>query len=72
MRLHDEIRGTKDAWPHLTFYEKFEQIVVLVLTVLIVVVVASATWHLAINIFLLFAPTSSIRQTTRFSNPSSA
>ena len=55
MRLHDEIRGTKEAWPHLTFYEKFEQLVVLVLTALIVVVVASATWHLAVNIFLLLS-----------------
>ncbi len=53
MRLHDEIRGTREAWPHLSFYEKFEQLVVLVLTVLIAVVVASAVWHLAVNISLL-------------------
>lgn len=46
MQLHDEIRGTKDAWPHLTFYERFQRIVVLVLTVLIVVVAAPTTWPL--------------------------
>ncbi len=31
----------------LSFYERFEHAVILVLTVLIVLVVASATWHLA-------------------------
>jgi uncharacterized membrane protein (DUF373 family) len=31
----------------LTFYERFEQAIILVLTALIVLVVASATWHLA-------------------------
>lgn len=55
MLLHDEIRGTKEAWPHLTFYEKFEQIVVLVLTALIAVVIASATWHLGVNIVHLLS-----------------
>jgi uncharacterized membrane protein (DUF373 family) len=37
----------------LTFYERFEQAVILVLTALIVLIVASATWHLAEVVGLL-------------------
>jgi uncharacterized membrane protein (DUF373 family) len=36
-----------DFFGELNFYERFEQAVILVLTVLIVLIVASATWHLA-------------------------
>jgi len=37
----------------LTLYEKFEHLIIIVLTVLLVGVIASATWHLAIAAMLL-------------------
>ena len=53
MRLREELRGARQLWPDLTLYGKFEHVVVLVLIALIVVVIASATWHLAVNIVVL-------------------
>jgi uncharacterized membrane protein (DUF373 family) len=53
MKLKDELRSTRHLFSGLTFYEKFEHAVVLVLTVLIVLIVASATWHLALAVFAL-------------------
>ena len=53
MRLQDEVREARRAWSNLTVYGRFEYCVVLILTVLIAIVVASATWHLAIKIGLL-------------------
>jgi uncharacterized membrane protein (DUF373 family) len=43
----DRLRGTFGG---LTFYERFEQAVVLILTALIVVVVGVATWHLTLAV----------------------
>ena len=37
-------------WDVASAYEKFEQVVVLILTGLIIVVIASAVWHLAIKV----------------------
>jgi flagellar biosynthesis protein FlhB len=51
MRLQDELRGARRLFSGLTFYEKFEHAVVLVVTLLIVLIVASATWHLALAVF---------------------
>ena len=53
MRLLDEIRSIRQLFVGLTFYEQFEHAVVLVLTLLIVLVVGSATWHLALAVFAL-------------------
>jgi uncharacterized membrane protein (DUF373 family) len=53
MKLREELRGARKLWPDLTLYEKFEHVVVLVLIALIAVVIASATWHLAVNIVVL-------------------
>ena len=50
MKLRDELRNARMLFTDLTVYERFEQAVVLVLTALIVVVVASATWHLALAV----------------------
>lgn len=50
MKLRDELRNARTLFTDLTVYERFEQAVVLVLTALIVVVVASATWHLALAV----------------------
>ena len=53
MKLRDELRSVRTLFTDLTFYERFEQAVVLVLTALIVVVVASATWHLTLAVLAL-------------------
>jgi uncharacterized membrane protein (DUF373 family) len=53
MKLDKQLRDARARFSHLTFYEGFEHAVVLVLTLLIVAVVASATWHLALAVFAL-------------------
>ncbi len=59
-----ETAGRLGKWVHvipetfrgLTFYERFEHAVILILTALIVLIVASATWHLAeVVVSLVFA-----------------
>jgi uncharacterized membrane protein (DUF373 family) len=44
------LRETREAWPALGFYERFEQVVCLVLTFLIACLIAVATWHLVIHV----------------------
>lgn len=46
-RLKEEFQATRKLFSDLTFYERFEHAVIIVLTALIVLIVASATWHLA-------------------------
>jgi uncharacterized membrane protein (DUF373 family) len=46
-RIRSFLRTASGSFDGLTFYERFEHAVVLVLTALIVLIVASATWHLA-------------------------
>ena len=53
MKLDERFREARASFSHLTFYERFEHAVVLLLTALIVVVVTSATWHLAVAVFAL-------------------
>jgi uncharacterized membrane protein (DUF373 family) len=53
MNLREEMTAAKLLWSTLTFYQKFEHVVILVLTALIALVVASAMWHLAWNIGVL-------------------
>ena len=53
MKLDKQLRDARARFSHLTFYEGFEHAVVLVLTLLIVAVVASATWHLALAVLAL-------------------
>ena len=53
MGINDELHSVRKLFSGLTFYERFEHTVVLVLTALIVVVVASATWHLALAVVAL-------------------
>jgi len=47
------LRTLQASFGGLTIYERFEQAVILVLTVLIVGLVASATWRLAVVVILL-------------------
>jgi uncharacterized membrane protein (DUF373 family) len=51
MKFLDQMNFDTRQWKVATAYEKFEQIVVLILTGLMIVVIASAVWHLAIKIF---------------------
>ncbi len=47
------MHGIWTLFSRLNLYERFEHLVVLVLTVIIVTVVASASWHLAVAVFVL-------------------
>jgi uncharacterized membrane protein (DUF373 family) len=49
MNIRDEVATASSQWRLLTAYEKFEQAVVIVLTILIALVVAVAVWNLALN-----------------------
>jgi uncharacterized membrane protein (DUF373 family) len=51
MPLQKEFAEARARWKLLTFYEKFEHSVILVLTALIAVVVMFAVWNLALRIF---------------------
>jgi hypothetical protein len=57
--LSGQVAAFRATFGRLTLYEQFEHAVIIVLTVLIIAVVAAATWHLALgsepNYFL--APT---------------
>jgi hypothetical protein len=46
MQLKEELSAERQRWKPLTFYQKFEQAVILVLTALIAIVagVVSGTW----------------------------
>lgn len=44
---------TRRAWDALTFYQRFEQIVSLILTLLIALIIVAAVWHLTVRIVQL-------------------
>jgi uncharacterized membrane protein (DUF373 family) len=58
MKLLERMNIGTEQWKLATAYEKFEQIVVLMLTGLIIVVIASAIWHLAVKILFALVLTS--------------
>jgi uncharacterized membrane protein (DUF373 family) len=51
MQWQDRFRRARGEWMLLTFYERFEQVVILILTGLISLVVVFAVWNLALKIF---------------------
>ncbi len=53
MRASRALRETREAWPGLSTYERFEQVVSLVLTSLIGLVIAAAVIHLSFRILML-------------------
>jgi uncharacterized membrane protein (DUF373 family) len=53
MKLRDELNQDHERWSASSFYKKFERVVVYVLTALIAMVIALATWHLALTVFAL-------------------
>ena len=52
--LSNQAGALRATFGGLTLYERFEHAIIIVLTVLIIAVVASATWHLALVLILLF------------------
>ena len=51
MQWQDRFRRARGEWMLLTFYERFEQVVILILTGLIAIVVVFAVWNLGLKIF---------------------
>jgi uncharacterized membrane protein len=49
MPLKEEIAAGRQRWRLLSFYQKFEHAVILVLTALIAIVVALAVWNLVLK-----------------------
>ena len=58
MKLLERMNIGTEQWKLATAYEKFEQVVVLMLTGLIILVIASAIWHLAVKILFALVLTS--------------
>jgi uncharacterized membrane protein (DUF373 family) len=50
MPMNEKLAGARAQWGLLTAYQKFEQVIILVLTALIAVVVVVAVWNLALKI----------------------
>jgi uncharacterized membrane protein (DUF373 family) len=50
MLIKDEIRAVRAAFTPLTFYERFEYVVILLLTALISIVVIAAVWTLSLKV----------------------
>jgi hypothetical protein len=53
VQLKEEIAAARARLASSTFYQKFEQIVVLILSWLIAIVVVFAVWNLTLKIFLI-------------------
>ena len=51
MQLREEFTTARAQWALLTFYQKFEHVMVLVLTGLIAIVILFAVWNLTLKIF---------------------
>jgi uncharacterized membrane protein (DUF373 family) len=59
MTTRGEIAAARKQWRLLTFYEKFEQSVVVILTALIAIIVAAAVWNLGVKILFTLIFTGS-------------
>src|SRR5512132_1668386 len=55
MRVKEEFTEAQRRFGLLGFYDKFEHIVILILTVLIAIFIVFAIWNLALKIFLSIA-----------------
>ena len=51
MQWQERFRRAQAEWTLLTLYERFEQVVILILTGLIAIVVVFAVWNLGLKIF---------------------
>jgi uncharacterized membrane protein (DUF373 family) len=63
MRWKDELSRGRQQWRLLTFYQKFEHAVMLVLTALIAIVVALAVWNLVLKVLLSILSTGGLDPT---------
>jgi uncharacterized membrane protein (DUF373 family) len=52
MPMREELAASRRRWRLLTFYQKFEQAVILVLTAIIGVIIALAVWNLVLKVLL--------------------
>jgi hypothetical protein len=50
MSIKERLRAAKEEFRLLSLYQRFEQVVVMVLTVLIAVIVVAAVWNLTLNV----------------------
>src|SRR6476646_2598975 len=51
MQWQERVQRARAEWMLLTFYERFEQIIILILTGLIAIVIVFAVWNLTLKIF---------------------
>ncbi len=51
MQWQERFQRARAEWMLLTFYERFEQIIILILTGLIAIIVVFAVWNLSLKIF---------------------
>jgi uncharacterized membrane protein (DUF373 family) len=58
MKLSKELAAARLAFAPLTLYQKFEHIIVIIVTTLIAVVIVFAIWNLALKIILAVLTTS--------------
>lgn len=50
MSIKEELRNTRSQFKVLSFYQRFEHIVIMILTLLIAIIVVVAVWHLILKI----------------------
>jgi hypothetical protein len=72
MSFKEELAEAQRRFGLLSFYDKFEHIVIVVLTTLIAVFIVFAIWNLALKIFSASLQARLTRPTTRFFGPCSA
>ena len=60
MSIRDEFRGAKAEFKLLSLYQRFEHVVILILTALIAVVVVAAVWNLVLKILFGFIFSGSV------------
>ncbi len=60
MKLKDEIAAAQRRWQPLTFYQRFEEIVIFILTALMAVVILLALWNLTLKVVMGIAVASSL------------
>jgi uncharacterized membrane protein (DUF373 family) len=53
MRLRQEVQDARAQWQTLSLYEKFEQGIISIITLLIAAIVAVATWQLVLHVAVL-------------------
>src|SRR6202163_1183068 len=63
MALKKDLAASRGRWELMTLYERFEHVVVLILTALIAVVIVAAVWNLALKILLSIFETRSFDPT---------